>query len=307
VGPMGYGKTSLIEAKLGEAVKYLTDEAGVDEREILVVYGQEQPLSRIIQALRESEYEPGSIRYLYLFVDDALAAPGQHGRRGMSRENVEEGKTLSMIRHRLREWGYEGYTHVVYATQVYTGVDITIRRVSKLKVWKDLPDERSDWKTVAWMLGSAGLSFLAKLTLKLTAPRSPWEFLTAVYTGVARLGAKRWIMRAYPLEAADTPRIEEEARKRREWLSRAQRLVVKGEDAERGGAGEASIPRDNIDYGALFHVVSRLLEHAEMESRGADVVIRFKPGARVWLRKRILEEAGLLGARNGQAQKGEEA
>ena len=297
IGPMGFGKTSLIEAKLGEAVKLLTDTMGVDEREILVVYGQEQPLSRIIQALKESEYEPGRLRYLYLFVDDALSAPGQHGRRASSRENVQEGQLLAMIRHRFKEWGYDGYAHVVYAAQVYTGVDITIRRVSKLKVWKDLPDERSDWKIVAWMLGSAGLSYLAKLTDKLTAPRTPWEFLTAIYTGVARLGAKRWIMRAYPLEAANTPRVEDEARKRREWLARAQRLELEvgSEDAERGDADGSNISSSEVDCEALYYVVKRLWEHAELESRGADMLIEFPRGARIWMRKSILEATGLLG------------
>lgn len=37
-------------------------------------------------------------------------------------------------------------------------------------------------------------------------------------------------MRAYPLDAAGTPRVEDEARRRREWLARAQKLTVKKEE-----------------------------------------------------------------------------
>ena len=58
-----------------------------------------------------------------------------------------------------------------------------------------------------------------------------------------------------------------------------------------GGLGDMSSV--GVDYGALHYVANRLLGCAEMQSRGADVMIRIRDCTR-WVRKHILEAAGLL-------------
>lgn len=64
--------------------------------------------------------------------------------------------------------------------------------------------------------------------------------------------------------------------------------------AGRGHAGEPGITSAGVDYGALRYVLGRIMEQAAVKSRGADAVIEFPAGARVWIRKSILEAAGLL-------------
>ena len=100
VGEMGSGKTTFIEAKLGEAVQQLLDQ-GVDEYNICYIYGREAGIKELLNSTRTLDLE--KCHYLYLFNDDAPASKGGHGRRSMSGENVTESKTYIMIRHRLKK------------------------------------------------------------------------------------------------------------------------------------------------------------------------------------------------------------
>lgn len=88
-------------------------------------------------------------------------------------------------------------------------------------------------------------------------------------------------------------RAEPEARRTLETLPQLAR-VEPGKDAVRGDADGEEVASSGVDYGALHYVLSRIWERAELESRGADMLVKFPEGARVWIRKRILEAAGLL-------------
>ena len=200
----------------------------------------------------------------------------------MSRENVSESQAYIMIRHKLKSMGFTGFLFAVHASQVYHLVDITFRRMAVLKFFKSYPDEPADFRLLGPLVGSAGLAALHDLSMKLWTSNDPEVTWWAVHRAVAVLKRHRSLVRADPRARVALERLPQAVR------------VEPGEDAGRGHAGEDSVSDGGVDYGALGYIVKRLLEQAELESRGADVVIRFPSGARVWLRKRILEAAGLI-------------
>ena len=157
VGEMGSGKTTFIEAKLGEAVQALLGQ-GVDDGSICYVYGKEAGIQQLLEAAQGLDLQ--RCLYLYLFNDDAPASTGGHGRRAMSRENVSESQAYIMIRHRLKGMGFRGFLFVAHASQVYHLVDITFRRMAVLKFFKSYPDEPADFRLLGPLVGSAGLAAL---------------------------------------------------------------------------------------------------------------------------------------------------
>lgn len=280
VGEMGSGKTTFIEAKLGEAAQALLSQ-GMDDHGICYVYGKEAGIQELLDAAQSLDLD--GCRYLYLFNDDAPAGRGGHGRRAMSRENVSESQAYIMIRHRLKTQGFQGFLFVAHASQVYYLVDITFRRMAVLKFFKSYPDEPADFRLLGPLVGSAGLMALHDLSMRLWTSNDPGETWRAVHRAVAVLKRHRSLVRAEP-----------EARRTLEKLPQQVRLEPEAGSAERGDADGRDISGASIDYGALHYVIRRIWEHAELESRGADMLVKFPKGARVWLRKRILEEAGLL-------------
>lgn len=193
VGPMGTGKTTWAENKLGELVERLLGE-GVDEQQVCYVYSQETALSRIVSEMAR-DLDLRRCLYLYIFNDDAIAGEGAMGRRAMSEENVAENQYYVMIRHRLEAMGFDRYLHVLHAAQVYTLIDITFRRTAALKVFKDYPDEPADHKTLTRMLGAAGMAALLELSVKLYTGTAE-EILEAANTGVALFKRFRRLTRA---------------------------------------------------------------------------------------------------------------
>lgn len=110
-----------------------------------------------------------------------------------------------------------------------------------------------------------------------------------VYTAVVIVDGVPFIARAYK----DKNRIQEEVQARKAWLGKVQYLYVEP-GAERGDADKQNITRDNSDCGALYYLISRLLEGADINPRGADALIVFNKKTRFWVRKKILEAARLL-------------
>ncbi len=297
-GPMGYGKTSFIEAKLGEAAKRLLD-LGVDERQVGYVYAQERPLRETLAAVAGWESLP-RLRYLYLFIDDAPAAEGLHGRRAMTRENVAESQAITMIRHKLKAAGYEGYVFIAWASQVYHLVDITVRRTSALKVFKDYPEE-DDARLIARMLGAAGMQALALISDWL-ASDDPRLFLYGVYTGVAKMKRRRWLITAFdcpgfPNCDIDLGELERQVNERKAFLARVERLEAGGGKEEEEGEKVCLDTTEWLAFKDVVHVAKRLLEEAELVKKGADYMVRFNEPRRLWLRARMIQSLEQYGIR----------
>jgi len=278
VGEMGSGKTTFVEAKIGEAVRLLLEEYGVDDSSVCYLYGKEAGVTKLLEAA--GSLDLSRCLYLYVFNDDAPASSGGHGRRAMSKANVSESQAYIMIRHRLRSQGFQGFLLTIHASQVYHLVDITFRRMAVLKFFKSYPDEPADFRLLGPLVGSAGLAALHDLSMRLWTSNDPETTWQAVHRAVAVL--KRWRALA---------RADPEARGYLERLSQAVRIEP---GAEREDAGDAIICTRTADNGALYYIIKRILERAEVKSRGADALIEFRGKTRIWVRKTILEEAGIL-------------
>ncbi|BBC20953.1 putative ATP-binding protein [Aeropyrum globular virus 1] len=218
VGEMGSGKTTFIEAKLGEAVQALLGQ-GVDDYSICYVYGKEAGIQQLLEAATSLDLD--RCMYLYIFNDDAPATKGGHGRRAMSRENVSESQAYIMIRHRLKALGFNGFLLAVHASQVYHLVDITFRRMAVLKFFKSYPDEPADFRLLGPLVGGAGLMALHDLSMKLWTSNDPEVTWQTVHRAVAVLKRHRSLVRAEP-----------EARRSLEALPQQARVE------HAGGAGE---------------------------------------------------------------------
>ncbi|BES81240.1 hypothetical protein [Pyrodictium abyssi] len=279
IAPMGFGKTSFVEAKLGEAVQYLLDVHGVDDDRIAYVYAQEVPLQVVLDAVADLPLQ--DYWYLYIFMDDVIAAEGMHGRRAMSQENVEQTKALVMVRHRLENLGFTGYTHIVWTAQVYTLVDISVRRTSVLKIFKDYPDEPSDLRVIGRMLGSAALQALDEISAMVTSDE-PGQILRGLYTGVALMKRRKWLIRAYTRPED----IEEEVARRKAVLARVKRLHV----GPQAAAEHATLKQQ---LGAALYLVKRLLPHIEIRPWNNQKYKLIVKNATLYVKRDMLEQLGL--------------
>jgi len=300
IAPMNRGKTSWAEAMLGETIGYLINEQGLDEREIAYVYAEAVDIDKIVDEIA-GNIDLQTLTYLFIFSDDAAAAPGQHGRRASSKENVNVSQFYIRIRHILRKrYGYHRAVTAIHATQVYHLIDKTFREATDIDVLKALPKSQIDRRQIASLLHpdyvAATFGFLRSLGRKRLLAKTLHEFLEAIYTAVVVVDGVPFIVRAF----TDRGRIQEEVEERKAGLSKVQSLRMGQEDVTRDSATALDNNTTVCDDGVLFYVARRLLENAKIQSRGANVSIEFPSRTRLWLRKHILEEAGLLGA-SGEA------
>lgn len=265
VGEMGSGKTTFIEAKLGEAIRYLLDN-GVDEGEICYVYGKEKGVSSLIKAVTDIDVD--TCMYMYMFNDDAPAATGGHGRRALSKENVQESQAYIMIRHKLRSLGFKGFLFIVHASQVYHLVDITFRRMAVLKFFKTYPDEPADFRLLGPLVGSAGLAALHDLSIQLWTSNDPETTWQAVHRAVAVL--KRWRV----LAKADP--------KARMYLDKLDRIVrIEPEEYNmfyQASSDQAVVYIDGRGYTIeeireAFNLLKTFLKRASVTSNGSNIRI----------------------------------
>jgi len=200
IGSMGCGKTTWTLSLVARAIERLL-ELGIDDSEIAVVHSMGTSMSRALEALKSIELP--RVRYLYWFNDDAPAARGMHGRRAMSEENVEESRFYVVIRHRLKRMGFQGFMFVVHAAQIYHLIDITFRRMAKIKAFKDYPDEPSDLKIVGPMLGKTYLRKLKEISFKIWSPRDEEELREGLSSAVVKFISRKKVVK---VERRDIPK-----------------------------------------------------------------------------------------------------
>ncbi len=292
IAPMNRGKTSWAEAMLGETIRYLVEEQGLDEAEIGYVYAEAVDINRIVDEIAGS-IDLGGLTYLFIFSDDAAAAPGQHGRRASSRENVDVSQFYIRIRHILRKrYGYHRAVTAVHATQVYHLIDKTFREATDIDVLKALPKSQVDRKQIASLLHpdyvGATFGFLRSLGRKRLLARSLEEFLEAIYTAVVVVDGVPFIVRAY----SDKNRIQEEVEERKAWLGKVQNLVIgAGEDVEQTANEQTG---DNIIGGfytyeealEIIDLFGRIMEKANIKLNGSNIEIRIPSEVKLYVRKR---------------------
>ncbi len=193
VGSMASGKTTWTLSLIARAIEELLSN-GKDDSEIAVVHALEMSMTRTVEEVRKS-LDLDRVRYLYWFSDDAPAAKGMHGRRAMSSENVAESQFYTVIRHRLEKRGFNGFIFVAHATQVYNLIDVTFRRLAKIKAFKDYPDEPSDLKIIGPMLGKTYMRKLADITYKIWSPQSREELIEGLSSAVVRFIKRKKVVK----------------------------------------------------------------------------------------------------------------
>ena len=193
VGAMNSGKTTWTLSLIARGIQKLLDE-GKDDSELGVVHTLGINMHKAIKEVKGT-LDLGKLKYLYWFSDDAPAAEGMHSRRSSSSENVHESMFYTRIRHKLLKLGFNGFLFVAHATQVYHLIDITFRRLSKLKVFKDYPDEPADLKVIGPMLTRIYLSKLAEITYKINVPRNTAELVEGLETAVIKFIKEREAIR----------------------------------------------------------------------------------------------------------------
>lgn len=192
VGSMGSGKTTWTLSLIARAVEELLAR-GKDDSEIAVVHSLAAPMRQTLEEIASS-LDVEKIRYLYWFSDDAPASRGMHSRRSMSDENIAESQFYVEIRHKLERMGFNGFIFVAHATQVYNMVDITFRRLSKIKAFKDYPDEPGDLRIIGPMLGRTYMRRLAEITYKIWNPGSEEDLVTGLSSAVVRFIKKKKVV-----------------------------------------------------------------------------------------------------------------
>ena len=292
IGPMNRGKTSWAEAMLGETIRYLVEEQGVDERETAYVYAEATDINKILEEIGEN-IELDGLTYLFVFSDDAVASEGQHGRRAASKANVEVSKFYVRIRHILRQrYGYERALTAIHATQVYHLIDKTFREASDIDVLKALPKSQADRRQIVGLLHpdyvGPTFSLLRSLGRKRLLAKTLQEFLEAIYTAVVVVDGIPFVVRAY----SNPERIQQEVEERKAWLSRVQHIHMAKEavedqtsDAQTGD----SIIGGFYSYEEVLEIISlfnRIMERANIRLNGSNIEIRIPGEVKLYVRKR---------------------
>lgn len=277
IAPMNRGKTSWAEAMLGETIRWLVEEQGFDERQIAYVYAEAVDIQSIVKELGSS-LDLGRVYYLFIFSDDAAAAAGQHGRRAVSRENIEVSQFYIRIRHEIRrQYGYTRAITAIHATQVYHLIDKTFREASDIDVLKAMPKSESDRREIAKLMHPeyvpAVWALLRRLGRKRLLAKTLGEFLEAIYTAVVIVDGVPFVVRAY----SDPRRIAAEVEERKAWLERVQHLRLEPSGDEEESEAENHAPTDK-----MVEYYARLL----MALRGAGMLAKWGSHVKIKLPNR---------------------
>lgn len=280
VGEMGSGKTTFVEARLGEVVSHLMEKHGVDESRICYAYAREAGVRQLLKVHRSMDVE--RCMYMYMFNDDAPASPGGHGRRAMTRENVSESQAYIMIRHRLRKMGFQGFMLTIHASQVYHLIDITFRRMAVLKMFKTYPDEPQDFRLIGLLVGSAGLSALFDISMDLWVSNDPRAAWRAVHSCVAVLKRAQAVVEA-------RPGMDQVLRKLPNTVYIEPDEGLEDDDEDQNPAME--------DYEVAVHVLNRLMRHLTVKPQGRKNILIRVNGKDVWILRDYLKSLQRLGVK----------
>jgi len=237
VGYMQSGKTTFVRYLAHLMHRELTGK-GVDDGEIAYV---EAPSLQAAQRQLQSMLDLDRVRYLMLFVDDAVKSA--HSRR----HNVEETKLFSDVRH----WSMKrGVLITVYATQDFRLLDRLMRN-AMVYAWKTLPfewwvstDPNARRQILAW-IGDPDIADLLEAITQAIYSNDPEKSLAALQTAVVRIPVQRWGPR--PVKG-----IQPRAPPPEVWYR------VEGDNG--GGEGERG-DSDTIDPRPLLHALDRLLRY----------------------------------------------
>jgi len=245
VGSMNSGKTSFTKAFIGKAVGYLLSTQGIDEKEIAFIHSYERNMSEITKTIISS-LDLNGIKYMYLFNDDAPGSAA-FSRMFLTRENRSEMQFYIMIRHRLERYGFTGILIVIHATQILNIIDKTFRSTSDLLLFKSYPIEPSDKKLIGMILGRSGMYALADLTFKLRMPRSINDYLSAIYSAVAKLIRIKRLVKAYDSNP------ERDSNRYKQILEKVNNVVIEPKPIE-----DEEKDKD-IETSKLYNILERLL------------------------------------------------
>jgi len=288
IGPMNRGKTSWAEAILGETIKHLVEEQGVDESKIAYVYAEAADINKIVETMA-GHLDLTRITYLFIFSDDAVASEGQHGRRASSKANVEVSKFYVRIRHILRaRHGYTRSLTAIHATQVYHLLDKTFREAADIDVLKALPKSQVDRRQIASLIHpdyvGATFAVLRALGKKRLLAKTLQEFLEAVYTAVVLVDGTPFIVRAYE----DRNRIQEEVEERKTWLARVPHVKIAPQtpDDQPGDDNTTLWGMSLPEISEIIKLWERIMQKANVRNNGSNILIEIPGNVKIYVRRR---------------------
>ncbi len=156
IGYMKSGKTVFVEHVAARAFKELVVRCELDDSQF--VFLRARSLRQAKRYVSEA-LEPSRLRYLLVFVDDALSSA--HSRQ----KNVEETTLFAEARH----WSLsKGVIALAYATQDFKLLD-KLMRYAQVYAWKTLPLEfYLEKEAKAWVLRYVGLAEAVQLLQQIT-------------------------------------------------------------------------------------------------------------------------------------------
>lgn len=184
IGGMGCGKTTQVLSIVAHCVKLLHDE-GYDENQLAVVHALECPLEPMVKKIPKDIDLP-KIKKLFFMNDDAPASEGGMSRRSMSSANIRTARQYITIRHRLKELGFDGDFTVLHLSQLLHLLDKTLRTSTKVKIFKDYPDDLYDREECRLIVGDKGVLALKSVSRQMWAPMTAEEKLAGLESAVVR-------------------------------------------------------------------------------------------------------------------------
>lgn len=182
IGGQGSGKTTTIQSLIAKLQKRLR-ERGYAENEFAYLHSFSVPLFQVVK-VAETELDLEHLKYIFFVNDDAPSSEGQNSRSSLTKGNVRNSKYYFVIRHKLKDIGFKGQFTIFHLTQRYNALDKNLRVGTKVKLFKDFPEDIDDRLAIREYLGQNGFKYLKALNRKIFSPVSLDEKIQGLETGV---------------------------------------------------------------------------------------------------------------------------
>lgn len=184
VGGMGCGKTTFVKSLMAKILSRLYVR-GIDEQQILYLHSYSMPIDIVMQKILE-QIDIKQVKYIFFVNDDAPSSKGQNARKSMGSANIRSSQYYFTIRHKLEDAGFSGNYTIAHLTQRHTALDKNLKVSTKLKIFKDYPEELDDRIAVREYIGNNGEYQLKLINNMIFNPHSISEKVQGLESGIIK-------------------------------------------------------------------------------------------------------------------------